>query len=409
MEVSDNKFVDTYFAMLNKCIEQHKEGGLMSVIIQETEELAALGIDNLDPFVIKKLRILFPHLKKEYDEVVEEERINSLKKNIQPVATVPLLETYEFNSNRCVGTAFDVNFQRTSGDSMLLFINMHGAIVINNNNESIINRCTSLNKFSSSGVGQCVVFSMNASRYIAYTLCHAIQTGGALDIDTIIRESRAHKNMKPGDNPEKIYQETPTSVAFQHHAGVKRQSECKSRNFQEVNYSDQVLGNETTFGTQYLEKKYSVGDPSECKYITICKEWVEIGASPMDNLLENEVFQMFIIEKYFPTEGDDVHKRITSSKTIRNFTDNVVVIGKILLSDIIEFCESHGRPRVSIIDNSCSLFSGTHPYTTRQIGNILKNLPDDPTIAKGIKTKRKKRKLLSKKKTKGQNNLKKRR
>jgi hypothetical protein len=330
----------------------------------------------------------------EYKE--ERENIEDFKKYIL-IEDVPLFETYEFGSQRCENTMFDNNFSRHDPESMLLFINMHGGIIITDSlntdlggNEPIVKTCrdSTLNKFSSAGVGQCTMITRNSSKYIAYSLCEAaINDDISLDIDIILRESMAHRNAIKSKNartPLQIYKETPHSTILARTYGLKAQSECTSRNFDEVKYTEEeLLGNVTTFGNKYLEKLYDVKSSS---YITICKKWDAIEANIMDNLLENEFFKDFIVNKRDTTKSK-------STKSIHN--NKVYVISPILLSDIIEFCELYGMTSISILDNSCSVFNGSQLYTEEEIALInenIKKLP--PDIAKGAnKTKRMPKKL----------------
>ena len=75
---------------------------------------------------------------------------------------------------------------------------------------------------------------------------------------------------------------------------------------------------------------------------------------------------------------------------------------------LIEFCEKKGRPYISMLDNSCSVFFGQHPYTDRQVAIIDRKIKElGPNIAKGGKIKRRRQKT-NRKKTKGRKKLTKR-
>ena len=415
-----NEFLHSYFKMLNKCKE--KNTPLMSVIIGMTEQITGKTIDNIvvneignDTHTMSKLKLVYPSLEKEYNKMIENEReqkhIKSLKKRVRTSSRkVSPLDTYDFESRRCADTVFDYNFERNHPNSMLLFINMHGGINIENNN-AITKRCTFLNKFSSSGVGQCAFGANDSSKYIAYQLCFAVNNFHyALDIDTILRESIAHRIMTHNttQNPSKLYETIPHPTIVQRDAGLDAQLKCKDRNFRQVKYrADKELGNETVVGNTYTDKSYEVAN-NRSFYITICKEWPAIGATQMDNLLENKVFQDFIIEKYYPSEGKNVFDRIKLTKSMRDYEVDVAVVGRVLLSDIIDFCEKYDRPYISMLDNSCSVFFGQHPYTDRQVAIIDRKIKElGPNIAKGGKIKRRRQKT-NRKKTKGRKKLTKR-
>jgi hypothetical protein len=305
---------------------------------------------------------------------------------MQPSPHYPPFDTFIFGSVRCQDTVFDVNFDRESGASMLFFISMHGSICADDN-KVVVNECKSLNKFSASGAGQCTQIAHEGSKYIAYALADAVENNGILDISTILREGYAHHSslIVPISAVLNYEDALPTAIS-QHYRGIAKHASavCAGEDFQEI-VSSEILGDKTTFGVEYVEKGYSVrtGDRDG---IFICKDWPEIGAMCMDNLLENQAFKNYMLKTYIPSDTLDDFVFTTIKPLITGSDDDVKCVKRILLSELIDFSEKHGRPEVNVVDNSCSVLMGTKDFTCKQIGRFktfLDSLGDE--VAKGVK------------------------
>lgn len=387
--------IRTYFSMLKECFDNNYDSMIFNFIVNETKKM--LRTDNITDDAIYKIfsepenyynpiifNSLFGHLTNEYalmqqqihiesEESEEVPQLPASDKILKPSATYPELHTFEFGSMRCRGTPFDSNFVRKSRTSMLLFISTHGSIVTDDDNKVIVKTCNGhLNKFSASGAGQCAYVADDASRYIVYALCDAIKhNSGILDVSTILREGTAHHfSLGVPQSAVKMYAETPATVVSQHEASNQKKFCIKTK---------EMIGDKTTFGNQYVQKRYSI-KPQDRDGIFICKTWKEIGAKPMDNLLENEKFIAFMSETFPNMQLSSVKPLIT------NTDENVPCIRSTLLSNVIQFCEMYNKPEISIVDNSCSTINGAHKYTPRQLANIghdLDRIP--PNVAKGVK------------------------
>ena len=311
---------------------------------------------------------------------------------MQPSPHYPPFNTFNFGSVRCQNTVFDVNFDRESGASMLFFISMHGSICADDN-KVVVNECKSLNKFSASGAGQCTQIAHEGSKYIAYALADAVENNGPLDISTILREGYAHHSslIVPISAVLNYEDALPTAIS-QHYRGIAKHAAavCAGEDFQEI-VSSEILGDKTTFGFEYVEKGYSVrtGDRDG---IFICKDWPEIGANRMDNLLENQAFMNYMLKTYIPSDTLEDFVFTTIKPLITGSDDDVKCVKRILLSDLIDFSEKHGRPEVNVVDNSCSVLMGKKDFTCKQIGRFktfLDSLGDE--VAKGAKRTKKDR------------------
>jgi hypothetical protein len=374
------------------------------LVIKQTEDLIHSSIDSVndniehllhDEHIIHSLKnSMYPYLKPIYDELMTLEAIKEARKKTNKQISLNGLATYhthEFNSSRCQ-TSFDTNFNRADPNSMLLFNAMHGGVILDKDNNPIIKDCVKggfLNKFSTSGMGQCSLNSNKEQQYIVYSMCDAVAHGHIIDMPVIFREANTHRHLTYMHTPAEKYIITKPNIERQRDSGLAHQNECTARNFGELKYGD-LLGDETHKGDKYLEKIYSIEDKTEVNGVFICKDWPEIGAKQMDNLLENLEFRTFILEKYLPTEGDDVYDRLELTRSIIDYEKKTVVIGNVLLSDVIEFCEAFGKLYISMVDDSCSVFKSLkHPYTGREISMIVESIRQLKGIAKGVnKTKR---------------------
>ncbi len=408
-------FLKTYFEMLEAC--KRMNPSRVSLIISLTEQIIKSGIDGVnsdtlieyillqnDEYMIRSLKdSLYTYLKEIYDELILlEARKRASGKQIS-LAGRDIYNTYNFNSHRCQ-TPFDTNFNRDDPHSMLLFNTMHGGVILDKKNNYTIKDCGEgafLNKFSTAGMGQCSFNTNKGNQYIAYLMCYAVSHGQVLDMPVIFREAIAHQNTRTHNTPAEQYLITKPNIERQRDLGLAHQNECTDRNFDELKYGD-LLGDESSNGSKYLEKIYGLGDINEANGIYICKDWVEIDAKPMDNLLENNFFLTFILEKYIGKEKEHVYNRITTTKSIIDLVTDVAAINKCMLSDVIKFCEKYGKPHISMVDDSCSVFEPeTYLLTQRQIALIADKIRKlGPSIAKGIKRNKTKRNKTKRNKTK---------
>jgi hypothetical protein len=294
---------------------------------------------------------------------------------------------------------------------MFLFVHLHGSLILKSNGEPNVLKVPGviLNKFSMSGTGKFNLSSKIYLKHILYNVCDAIQTNKPIDIETLLNESLIHKHAKiVGISEAKLT--TPAMAEEQHKKGITRQDEViallaankqtqppKSR-LGETPYIDEVIDNNIhTYGETFIEKVYQIDKndgPNESDGIYLCKDWVEINASCMDNLMTNSVFIRFICNKY----RDKHFKKIIFSYSLEE--ERVACMGEIKLSDLLEFCYLHSRPNVSIVDSSCSEITSStgRTLTVRGIANASKKAQKlDPNTAKGTK----KRKQKKEKRTRG--------
>ena len=343
----------------------------------------------------EKLKIMDEKLKKVRDVIKADiEKIRASERHgielitLKPSLHYPSFDTFNFGSVRCQDTQFDLNFDRDSNESMLFFISMHGSICADDN-KVVVNKCKSLNKFSASGAGQCTQIAHEGSKYIAYALAEAVANNGILDISTILREGNAHhSSLKVNISAVLNYEQTLPTAISQHNYGIAKHAAavCAGEDFQEI-VSSEILGDKTTFGIEYVEKGYSV-KTGHRDGIFICKDWPEIGAKSMDNLLENQAFINYILNTYIPSDVPGTFDFVftTIKPLITGSDDDVRCVKRIFLSELIEFSEKNGRPEVNVVDNSCSVLMGMKDFTCKQIDRFktfLDSLGDN--VAKGVK------------------------
>ena len=385
MDPVDNEKKQLFLFMLKECLEKNNDFNIQSFMemLQREEGCGAQDIDNCISDIF--INIYYKNIKSSYDQIEMKQRMIKHKKTIT-AHSGEKLDTYNFKSERCHNTSFDMNFNRTSPSSMLLLISMHGTIILRDNNtKPILQTCETaiLNKFGLAGTGQCTFTSKAGDIYTAHSMCEAVSNPESiLDIHTILREGRTHAKMiiNPELSPDQLYQTTQSVMEYQRDKGMERQEERKNRcptRYGEVPYGE-LLGERTTQGTQYLEKMYDYDDIT--LGIIVCKDWPEIDAKCMDNLLTNSKFI------YFLTGNNDANDLFDTP---------------IFLSKIIEFCEQNGRPEISIVDNACSVFEGVDPLTVSNILAIDNHIKGSAytNVAKGKKTKRRRRRKTHQRKT----------
>ena len=326
---------------------------------------------------------------------------------LQPSATHPAYATYDFGVAMRNNTPFDSHFSRNDESSMFLFVHLHGSLIIKSNGEPnvLLVPGVTLNKYSMSSTGKGNFSSKRYLQHMLNSVCDAIQTNKPIDIETILNETLIHKHAKSvGISEAKLI--APTMAEEQHKKGITRQAEVvafSSANKQtqphksrlgETPYIDEVIDNNIhTYGESFVEKLYQIDKndgPNESDGIYLCKDWGEIGASCMDNLMTNRVFIGFICNKY----RDKHLKKLILTYSLEE--ERVACMGEIKLSDLLEFCYAYSRPNVSIVDSSCSEFTSStgRTLTDRCIANANKKAQNlDPTTAKGTKKRQKKVKV----------------
>ena len=346
--------------------------------------------------------------KNERDEA-EQRRIEAEQRRIQTLIPTVSLQpnnkyapylTYDFGPTMRPrnDTPFDSHFVSDDPSSMLLYMHLHGSLIINQSGEPSIMEVPGvmLNKFSMSGTGKCNSSPVSFMHGILYRLCDAVQNNAPIDMETILNQTNAHEYAKIV-GPERALSMAPTMSEHQHNIGTKDQDEAgvfkiankqtqsyKNR-FVETLYGDVPDNNKHTYGTEYVDKIYAIiHDGIARDGIFICKEWGDIRANCMDNLMDNMEFKLFIFNKYH------------DMKNMSNLTETLDIDGvpsvslkNVTLSDVLEFCARFGRRNVSMVDSSCSNFM-THKInsvTTRQIAiasDFLKT-PKYVNVAKGSK------------------------
>lgn len=318
--------------------------------------------------------------------------VENVFKNLHKYRTIRIRDNvftcYDLKSIRTADTIFDVQFIRDRPETMLLYIYTHGEIMVQTNHPVVKDFNGLLNKFAIAGPGFCGVSSARSAKYVLYNMCDVVQNGGDLDIPSIVREGYVESEISTDAvvDPAEIYAKTQETVV---HDYLKSNSHIR-----EATYTTNDTGGITTYGSQYFEKSYTIDVTDTTMGVFICKDWKEINALALDNLLGNIYFINFMIAKY----GNEV--------VIRNMiqTGTVYIVGTFLASDILEFSAKYGRWYLSIVDNSCSVFKSTYKLTRRNIDMIRASVATmNPTIAKGIHKKiirtRKQKKMPNKKKT----------
>jgi hypothetical protein len=423
---------EKYTHMINECIAQYGENPervMLKLVIDKTKEVVGNNI-NFESVKnnMRALRKHIPYLQKEYDLMISRKAANYRDKTLNPSTKYPPLKVPDFDSVRSRNTTFDSNFKIGSPDtSIVIYIDMHGAIELTDRVDNDIRtvRNINLNKYNISGTGQCTYNTPTRSKYMIYSLSDAVQKDEPLDISTMLREGSAYMNLDIVD-PVKTFNETQSMKIQQTIRGSTDQESTYDRIRPERESTTQIKrreesiydrtrpeGEETTYGNRYAEKIYQLG--SDLGGIFICSEWPEIGAGPMDNLLENDDFNRYMLNKYGTLERrerervsrnryrsrDDVGVFALSRSLIEEGKEIFVMDG-ILLTDILLFCEMYGRPNINIVDYSCSVFTNRsgHVLTARQIDMLEKRFKKlDTTVAKGVTKKNKTNKKKGNQKT----------
>ena len=401
-----------YTHMINECIEYYGilSQGIIKAIINETEYYT--GNDITFESIKNRIHILkeyIPDLKVEYDLMISRKASNYKVKMLNPNPKYTSLIASDFGPVRSPNTTFDSNFKKRS-PAILLYIKMHGAIALDKRFNSITSdRDIMLNKYNVSAIGQCAYDTEHRATYMVYSLSDALKNNTPLDIATMLREALANDTYNIVDT-DKTFNETPSIKMDQTIENSKRLS--TGRRHLTISDANRPEGEETAYGNEYAEKIYALDrDETIAGGIFICSEWPEIGAGPLDNLLENDMFKAYMLEKYSKKKRkNDFHELhnlgyLRNSKSLIERNKKNVIDG-ILLTDIVFFCKTRGRPNINIVDVSCSAFMQEHTLSPRQIDMIEKRLKKlGPTVAKGVK-KKDKRKKTNKKTNKKKGNQK---
>jgi hypothetical protein len=257
---------------------------------------------------------------------------------------------------------------------MLLNVDLHGQFI---SKTPKVMSGIKLNKYNNAAPGQCTPATRPQRKYVAYALSDSVLSGGIIDIPTIIREGRAHSR-------NQLYEDIETNKDTIFNLEIAR------RNNTTTALHSGKVGEEITYGDSFFEKKYDL-DEDEPYGVFLCKDWVEIGGNILDNLLANPFFIHFMNQKYDqahvwgtspkPERGSFENKYISSylhrtapergsfeNKYIgsylqlctpigRTAPELVVCIKTFVSSDLFEFCKEYGRPDISLIDFSCSVFA----------------------------------------------------
>lgn len=379
--------------------------------VELTQDVEILRKFRLEEFydMIKKIE----ESNRQYAELIRHETEDARRQTIVFDPSIdnvnnkyPAFNTYDFKSAR-IPTTFGRNFEKLETEkSVVLFIAMHGELILDDNKNPIPmqDRDILLNKFSMASPGQCAFSSPLSRKYVLYAICDALKTGKELDMLTIIREAAAHvyaiTNHVDG---EAAYNQTIPAIENQRNSGLKEQQTTNSRTTR-LSLYDEILapGGETTEGTKYFNKRYGVGDNKHG--IFICTPWPEIEAEIMDNLLENPFFIQWMRDR----EGATPNKR----KRFILPSTTVDIIDRVDFNSVKEFCKAQGRPNMSVADESCSgitISNSKYQITSRGstiLSTALKKRYYDG-VAKGIKRKSKRKdNNKSKSKKKGRKGIK---
>jgi hypothetical protein len=359
MDVSSDKaFLTSYFTMLNKCFEDNSDTYLIQFTKLEFEIDTIPTIQDIprfiaDPQVIKvfntnenTIRMYYKFIKQKYDKIMLKNVI------LKPSAFYIPIKTFIFGSVR-QQNAFNQHFNKNSSSSMLLNVDLHGGFI---SKTPKVMSGIKLNKYNNAAPGQCTGASRPQRKYIVYALSDAVLSGSIIDIPTIIREGNAHAT-------NKLYEDTPTNKDIMFNLEITKRNDTTT-----AQHSGKV-GEEITYGNSFFEKSYEL-DKDEPYGVFLCKDWYEIGGNILDNLLANPFFIHFMNEKYDkahlwgssrnvgPIEEEYFGPYLQLCTPIgRTAPEMVDCIKKFVSSDLFEFCEEHGRPEISLLDSSCSVFT----------------------------------------------------
>jgi hypothetical protein len=365
----DKEFLISLFTMLND--EPLRFERLIKYI---KKELSIVDIPSAQviPSVISNPSIIKAfNTNKQYIKRFIKREENSI--TLSPSIRYEPFNTFNFGSVRQENT-FNQRFNKESPTSILLNINLHGEFV-----EQIIKKHINgilINKFSVAATGQCSFSSLDEERYIAYALCDAVASGGIIDVPTILKEATSHSKIQTNMDAEPHTYFKTLESTLDH--SFRRNNSLPYSN---TSHHSGKVGEENTFGNLYFEKKYTL-DTTRPFGIYLCKNWDVINGFAMDNLLTNRMFIEFMNNKYEPehrwvenfyplkygvkTKGQETYLSNTDVyPQLCKFSPDYELglracIKTIVSSDLFEFCQLYGRPDISLIDNSCSVFYGTY-------------------------------------------------
>ena len=434
MELSQDYevFLTSLFTMLNKI----NDNDPTFFVVKNVKEL--FKIDTMptlqdiptfikDPRVITtfntnedRVRRTYSYIEIEYNRVINEIWVKEHSTMLRPSIYYALFNTFNFGSVRHQN-AFNEHFKESPNpieNSILLLINMHGGFVENPEVLTLSSE-VQLNKFSNAATGQCSYSSVDEDKYVVYAICDAVNKDGIIDVPTIIKEGIAHARIQSSQTPSTVFERTHTNIDRMH------ARELTTKHASTAQHSGKV-GEEITFGNLFFEKKYNL-DATRLLGVFLCNNWDTIGGKQMDNLLANPHFINFMNEKYDPehtwTGGDNTPARRKYCGTFNQLlttatqllTTTKYCIKTFVSSDLFEFCEIFGKPEISLIDTSCSVFHGTSDgeVITKELTDARNNQFDvmnssiNEKVAKGRKGKKCKSKKCKSKSKRGKGSKKK--
>jgi hypothetical protein len=281
-----------------------------------------------------------------------------------------------------IDNEFNRNYQRMVNESpstnIFLNITMHGMFV--RNPEPITIPGMRLNKFSVAAPGQCTHSNLPEDYHIQYSLYHAIKKHSIIDVPTIIKEAIATSNAT-------LFRESQSNIDRSYAYELKEPHS-------NVHYTGKV-GDTTTFGNSFFEKTYTI-DPNPDVFhhgIFLCNDWEEIGGFAMDNLLTNLRFIDYINKRY--GEENSIQAKQMFIPVRRVIRESKLSIKFINSRDLYEFCVENGKPDITVLDKSCSVFSAyskNNPIEEYQRLNLY------PEVAKGKRTRKIKKGKIKKSK-----------
>jgi len=410
----DEVFLTTHFTMLNKIIETNPTFYVVGFVKRSFNIETIPTIQEIPDF-IKTPRVIMAfnkkkvilheiggHIEKEYHRIV----LNENQVILRPSRQYAPFNTFNFGSVRHQN-AFNQHFIN-SPTSILLLMTIHGKFV---QNPVVLSRGIRLNKFSNAATGQCSYSSTNEEKYVVYAICDTVNKDGIIDVPTIIKEGIVHARTQISQNhPDAVFERTESSIDRTYNRNI-------TAKFASTASHSGKVGEEITSGNSFFEKEYNL-DVSRLFGIFLCTNWDTIKGKQMDNLLTNPYFIDFMNKKYEPdnnwANGDDTLVKLKYYGTFKQLLTSIKhCIKPFVSSDLFEFCEIFGKPDISLIDMSCSVFHGT--YIGEDITEELTaarykqyddmNSPTNKKVAKGrkgkSKSKSKRKKCKSKRKCNG--------
>lgn len=346
-----------------KSSTKSSENSTLYIALNSNEEFRTLLTDSFS-FIIK-----------EYNSIEFYKKYSSEIIILQPSPKYVPIATFNFNSVR-EENSFNRNFvemeHNNPSSSMFLALNVHGEFVPNSQPHTIDGLI--LNKFSVSAPGQCALMSIHQQMYIFYSMCNAVKTHTIVDVPTILKEGNAHAIISLNITNPTIIKKGPFQIFLESPSNKDEmyKYEIQDRPTTTTAYHSGKVGETNTKGDSFFIKLYSMGSNEKIPLgIYLCKDWPEIGGVEMDNLIINEKFIQFITSRYPEhrmLETRFGHKQLYKQIDPDNpFKPDIVFGGvkQFTSLDLFEFCKFYGRPHISLVDNSCSVFPSNENSITR--------------------------------------------